>query len=181
MKQELFPAHLRGNIQSEVSLARRTTLGVGGKGLYYCEPSDEAQLEDLLVFLQNAGVACKVLGAGSNVVIPDKGYEGCVIRLGRDFRYAKELQPGMIEVGASMPLMTLARTMANAGYSGLEFAGGIPASLGGAICMNAGAHGGEMSSLVEMVHVVSPDGSAWLAKRSWTSPTAILSCRKGEW
>lgn len=94
-----------------------------------------------------------VLGKGSNVIIPDAGLTIPVIQLGRGFRYLKEVSENIFEVGGTYSVMALSRDLSNRGFTGLEFAGGIPASIGGAIKMNAGAHYGEFSNIVEEVSV----------------------------
>lgn len=94
------------------------------------------------------GSPVRVLGAGSNLVIDDAGVPGVVLKAGRGLRYVKPLGEGRFEAGAALPLMSLARRMCDAGWSGLEFAGGIPGSVGGALRMNAGAYGRQTADLL---------------------------------
>ena len=103
----------------------------------------------------------RVIGAGSNLLIADSGFSDWVIKLDRGFRCYSPVsgQAACFDVSGAMPLMTLSRELSDQGYSGLEFAGGIPAVLGGAITMNAGAHGGEMSDIVSEVEILTVDGT----------------------
>jgi UDP-N-acetylmuramate dehydrogenase len=100
----------------------------------------------------------QVLGAGSNSLFPDEGFFSPLIRLAGDFKSFSELKEGVFQVGGAVGLMRLARAVSEQGYSGLEFAGGIPGSFGGAVFMNAGAHGGEIGNVIKSVRVVLPDG-----------------------
>lgn len=134
-----------------------STFCIGGPVDCLFEPNSEQELLALLRAARSAGQAVKILGAGSNLLISDQGVQDCVLRLGRGFRYCKALGDDRFEVGASSALMSLSRDLSEQGYSGLEFAGGIPASFGGALRMNAGAHGGQIWERLERVRFVSPE------------------------
>jgi UDP-N-acetylmuramate dehydrogenase len=142
-----------------ISGARCSTFGIGGVIQYLVEPRNENELEAAVRVLRSYSMPWRILGAGSNVLLPDEGLPGFTLRLGREFRYCR---PGgssnEFEIGAAMSLMSLSRDLSDAGMSGLEFAGGIPASIGGAVTMNAGAHGGEMSSVLTSVRFIGPAG-----------------------
>lgn len=136
--------------------AKLTTAAVGGEVPYLVEPASFQEAAELLKFLSEFKVKFRILGAGSNLLIPDAGVEGAVIRLGRNFRYFEPLnEAGLFKVGAAMSLMSLSRELSAAGFSGLEFAGGIPATVGGAVRMNAGAHGAEISQVLESVEILA--------------------------
>jgi UDP-N-acetylmuramate dehydrogenase len=155
-------------IQTAHPLAPLTTSLTGGKARFFMEINTINELSHALRLAAKSGISCKLLGNGSNVLVPDAGLDGCVIKLGRGFRWVDCPEAGVFTVGASMPLMTLARQCSGDGWSGLEFAGGIPASMGGAIKMNAGAHGGDCSGVVEAVEVVSESNNwepVWLEAR----------------
>lgn len=134
-----------------------STMYVGGELALLVEPQSEEELQRTCVVLAQHQRPIKLLGAGSNILIPDSGIGDVVLRLGRGFR---TLQSKLNEfyVGGAMSLMSLSRELSEAGFSGLEFAGGIPASLGGAVRMNAGAHGGEMAEVLKSVRVCSRGG-----------------------
>lgn len=135
-----------------------TTFAIGGS-CTLVEPIAEAQLIQVMRLFHAEGVSPQLLGAGSNLLIPDEGIQVPVIRLGHGFNFVKQLDHRRFEVGGAVSLMRLSRNLSDMGFSGLEFAGGIPASLGGALRMNAGAHGGEIATLLERARCVLPDGT----------------------
>ena len=137
---------------------RCTTFAIGGPIAYLVEPADIGSLCTLISGLHREGFLYRVLGAGSNLLIADEGISGIVIRLGVGFRTIDQRLGGVFSIGAASSVMRLARDISAAGFAGLEFAGGVPASLGGAIVMNAGAHGGEFGDVLERVGVVLKDG-----------------------
>lgn len=136
-----------------VPLAALTTFAIGGPVACLAEPDSPAELGRLLQFLSAEGIPWRILGAGSNILAADEVHPGCVIRLGRGLRYVHPCGGGVFRVGGAMALMSLSRELSEGGFAGLEFAGGIPASLGGAVRMNAGAHGAEMASVLRSLTV----------------------------
>lgn len=151
-------AKLGLNVRLGVLGKSLTTYNIGGPLQFFVEPDNRDQLQELFKILSSAGAKFRVLGAGSNLLIADKGLSGWVIRLGPGFRYLNSIDAQHFEVGASMSLMSLCRNMSGQGLSGLEFAGGIPASIGGAVRMNAGAHHGEICSVIKDLEVLTPEG-----------------------
>jgi len=136
-----------------------TTYAIGAALRFLVEPETEAQLSRFLLALRGEDIPLRYLGAGSNLLLPDTPLDVVVIRLGRGFGAVQALEgEGNFRVGASASLMRISRTFSEDGYAGLEFAGGIPASLGGAARMNAGAHGGEMVNVIHALHVMHPLG-----------------------
>ncbi len=158
-------------VREGVAGARYTTFAIGGPLQYLVEPCDLDALARLRARLHAEGVPSRALGAGSNLLIPDEGIAGVVIRLGEGFRLLKDRTKGIFSVGASFSVMRLSRDLSRAGFAGLEFAGGIPASFGGAVFMNAGAHGGEFGDVVERVTVVHRDGAIDTIERGALSMT----------
>jgi len=148
---DLAPAlpDLRGRLAANQSLADITWFRVGGPAQALFVPADAA---DLAYFLTNmpAELPITVIGLGSNLLVRDGGVPGIVIRLGRGFAQIA-VEPGnRIRAGAAVPDAKLARAAADAGIAGLAFYRGIPGSIGGALRMNAGAHGRETrDALVE--------------------------------
>lgn len=142
-----------------------TTFAIGGPLAYLVEPKNTAALSGLMVTLHDLSLPFRILGAGSNVLVPDEGVSEIVIRLGEGFRSIERRGDGLFGVGASVSVMRLSRDLSMGGFAGLEFAGGIPASFGGAAVMNAGAHGGEFGDILERVTVVLPDGSIEVVER----------------
>lgn len=161
------------SIRSGVSGASLTTMAVGGDVDWLIEPQSEKELSAVLRALSGEGIPFRIIGAGSNIVIPDRGIHVPVIRLGRGFRET-EINGAKVKAGGSVSLMQLSRAASEAGLEGFEFAGGIPASVGGAVRMNAGAHGGEISSVLEWVRYILPTGEAQSVKAS----TLAFSYRK---
>jgi len=133
-----------------------TTFAIGGPLACVLDIGDAAALCHLVEVLRAQQLRYRILGAGSNVLIDSEGLSSVVVRLGKEFQTAEFRAHGRVRVGGAFSLMRLSRLTATAALSGLEFAGGIPASMGGAIFMNAGAHGGECGEIVEEVTVVIP-------------------------
>lgn len=153
---ELSSAH-KFRIREGVLGKTVTTFCIGGPLRCLFEPNSQEELAAILKAAQDSGIECKILGAGSNLLISDHGVSAWVVRLGRAFRFCNPLGEGRFEVGAASSLMSLSREFAAQGFQGLEFAGGIPASLGGAIRMNAGAHGGQIWDCLESIKFLDPE------------------------
>lgn len=105
----------------------------------------------------SGGIPYMILGNGSNVLVRDGGYDGILVKLGEGFA-GIEIEGNIVKAGASALLSVAARTAAAKSLSGLEFASGIPGSVGGGLFMNAGAYGGEMKDVVKYVKAISRDG-----------------------
>jgi UDP-N-acetylmuramate dehydrogenase len=145
-------------VQENVPAARATTIAAGGQIAALFEISSILDLQRIYRDCLDLNLSPRVLGAGSNLLVPDGLFLEPVLRFGRSFRSWEKIDSHTIRVQASMPVMNLARDVARTGLSGLEFAAGIPASLGGAIFMNAGAHNSDFSEIVKSVHLMLPDG-----------------------
>lgn len=134
-------------------LGPMTTYGVGGPAALFAEVDEPEDLEIVRGLLRGSGLATLVVGRGSNLLVADAGFDGVVVHLGRGFasvtlpRFHPDAPgPWVVRVGAAVPLPSLARQAADAGWSGLSWAVGVPGSVGGAIRMNAGGHGADMAS-----------------------------------
>jgi UDP-N-acetylmuramate dehydrogenase len=149
--------HLGLRVRSDLLGSACSTFSIGGPLACLIEPKDLSELSTACKLLREEGLVPRILGAGSNLLLPDEGVATPIIRLGQGFRKVN-VSASVVEVGAASSLMSLARSVSDAGLSGLEFAGGIPASVGGAVCMNAGAHGGEISQVIESTSVLLADG-----------------------
>lgn len=135
-----------------------TTFRIGGPARYFAEPENEDALKQLLRFTHEAGVTPFIMGRGSNLLIADEGIDTVVIHLGDRFsgiRFDGETVTAL----AGTSLSALSQAAAENGLTGLEFASGIPGSLGGAVYMNAGAYGGEMKEIVRETTALLPDGT----------------------
>ncbi|MFT0819023.1 UDP-N-acetylmuramate dehydrogenase [Synechococcus sp. W60.3] len=149
-------ALLSGRIQSGIPLAPLTTFRVGGKAEWYCEPRSHLELQQCLAWARAEGIPTTLLGAGSNLLISDAGLKGLVIGT-RRLRGIQLLEGGRMWAAAGEPLVNLARAAAKQGWSGLEWAIGIPGTLGGAVVMNAGAHGRAMSDVLVEVQILDEE------------------------
>ncbi|MCB0336634.1 MAG: UDP-N-acetylmuramate dehydrogenase, partial [Bdellovibrionales bacterium] len=138
--------------------SRYTTVSCSGSIRRLIEPDSPEELSAALEFLNANSITWRVLGAGSNLIIRDNLMDAWVLKLGRGFRYFTEINSSRFLVGAGMSLMNLSRRLSEKGMSGLEFAGGIPATVGGATRMNAGAHGGQMSDVLTSIRYMTPEG-----------------------
>ena len=145
-------------IQEGEPLAPRTTFRIGGPAdrLYTLE--NLGQLKGLLQALEQGNIPRMVLGKGSNLLVSDKGYRGAVLALAGEFQKVELLPGGRVLAGAGAPLASVCAFARDRGLSGLEFAWGIPGSIGGAAYMDAGAYGGEMKDVVVKVRHLTPDG-----------------------
>ncbi|MDT7946045.1 MAG: FAD-binding protein, partial [Cyanobacteriota bacterium PSP.bin.10] len=149
-------ALLSGRIQPGIPLAPLTTFRVGGKAEWYCEPRSHLELQQCLAWARAEGIPTTLLGAGSNLLISDAGLKGLVIGT-RRLRGMQLLAGGRMWAAAGEPLVNLARAAARQGWSGLEWAIGIPGTLGGAVVMNAGAHAWAMADVLVEVQILDEE------------------------
>ncbi len=140
-------------VRDDVSMAPLTTFRIGGRASLFLEPDAVADLHAVARAVAKTQIPVAVLGKGSNVLVADEGFAGLVVRLGRGFRWSAR-EGDVVTAGGAMPLPALAGVAQQHGLAGLGFGVAIPASLGGAVRMNAGAHDGQMSDVVGAVDVV---------------------------
>ncbi len=145
-----------GKVEENVALSRYTTYKVGGKARVVVYPKNAQSLTKLIKLIKNEKVPYKILGNGSNLLFSDKVFEGVIIRL-TEFNDIKFLAGQKIRVGAGYSLMKLSLQAAKKGLAGLEFASGIPGTVGGSVYMNAGAYKSDMGYVVKEVKVLTPD------------------------
>lgn len=143
-------------LRRDVALADFTTWKVGGPAAWFAEPDSQEQLLALLAWARQQGLDARVIGAGSNLLVSDDGLPGLTICNRRLQGAVLDAVTGVIDVQAGEPIPTLARRAARSGLAGLEWAVGIPGTLGGAAVMNAGAQGGCTADVLESVLVVDP-------------------------
>ena len=144
-----------GTYKENISLSKCTTYKVGGEAKLMVWPNSISGLSSLLDMLNKEKIKHKVLGNGSNVIFSDQVYDGVIIKL--DELNNIEINDTTVIVGAGVSLVKLSYKVASEGLSGLEFAAGIPATIGGAVYMNAGAYKSDMSEVVKKVKVLTPD------------------------
>ena len=140
-------------VEKNVSLAKYTTMRVGGPADYFVEPRDEKTLICVLRAARECGVPLLLMGNGSNLLVRDGGFRGVAVRLGKGFSVISATESGLYAQSGAL-LSALARTAADESFTGLEFAQGIPGTVGGGVYMNAGAYGGELAQAVESVRAL---------------------------
>ena len=159
----LSQAFPQKQILQNAPMSRYTTLRLGGPADVLVEVADGRQLSAAITIARELDVPVTVLGNGSNLLVRDGGIRGLVIHLGDLFAEISEPAPlpdgrFALTAQAGAPLQKLANRAADAALTGLEFAGGIPGTVGGAVYMNAGAYGGEMKDVVSGITAVTHTG-----------------------
>jgi UDP-N-acetylenolpyruvoylglucosamine reductase len=153
-------------LRANEPLARRTTLGLGGAARWYAEP---ASVDDLVTLLRAAAeldLRWFVLGRGSNLLVPDEGYDGLILHLdAARWGAVTDLGEGRFRVGGGTRLKELCGVAAREGRAGFEFLEGIPGTVGGSLRMNAGAMGGWIFDVVESIEWLTPQGRVRAARR----------------
>ena len=137
-------------------MKNHTSFKVGGPADIFIEPDDRAELVKAIKDLREQGVSYYIIGNGSNLLVSDKGLRGAVVKIGDKFG-SVSINNDIITAESGVLLSTLSKMAAREGLTGMEFASGIPGSLGGAVTMNAGAYGGEMKDIVEWVELLDQD------------------------
>ena len=145
-----------GRVEANVSLSKYTTYRVGGIALAMVYPKSVKKLISLVKLLTGSKIKYKVIGNGSNLLFSDKNFNGVIIKL-TELTNIKFLSYNKIRVEAGYSLPKLSLLVAKKGLAGLEFASGIPGTVGGAIFMNAGAYKSDMGYIVQSVRVLTPD------------------------
>ena len=136
-----------------------TTLKLGGPADWLALPRNGEEIAGLIREAREAGMPVTVIGHGSNLLVLDGGIRGLTIRIGRNMREIRR-NGNRLEAQAGAMLSALAAAAADAGLAGLEFAGGIPGTVGGGLAMNAGAYDGEMSQVTAGAEGLTPEGKA---------------------
>ncbi len=169
-----------GKIKENEPLANHTTMKIGGPADLYIEPSSVESLKKIMELIQRHQIKWTAIGRGSNLLISDDGIEGAVIKLGRGLDHM-DLQGSELKVGAGYSIVALSTQISRKGYSGLEFASGIPGSVGGAVYMNAGAHGSDISKILKSAHILFEDGNMqWLSNEEmdFSYRTSVLQKKR---
>ena len=156
-----FYGHLQeivgeGQCHTEESMAAHTTFRVGGPAEYYVRPA-RGQVPQVAALCQQYGIPWCVIGNGSNLLVGDRGIRGVVMEIGKTVA-AVSVQGDRVTAEAGALLSYVAGRAAGEGLSGMEFAAGIPGSVGGAVVMNAGAYGGEMKDVLKKAFHISASG-----------------------
>ena len=153
----LIKPSFSGTCLLDESMARHTTFRIGGPAALFLECADLSDLTLALPILGELGLPYLVVGKGSNLLVHDQGFPGAIITLGSSFRSSRIMEEeGLLVAGAGVPLSRLVTDVYKEGLSGLEFAVGIPGTLGGAITMNAGTSSEGIGQHVDSITVLDP-------------------------
>ena len=146
-----------GSVGENEPLARFTTWRIGGPARFFCRVRTEGGLARALAAAASDGLPLALLGMGSNILVADAGFPGYVLRLEGDFLKVT-IEGSRVTAGGGAALGGVCAAAARAGLSGIEAISGIPSSIGGAVRINAGAYGGEIFDVLEMVSLISRAG-----------------------
>lgn len=147
----------RGDICLQEPMQKHTTFRIGGPADCFVQIENKEQLIRLQRYLKQLGMPFFILGNGSNLLVSDKGYQGIVLQIGQKMSKI-EVNGNVITAQAGAAMSQVARAALEHGLAGLEFASGIPGTIGGGVVMNAGAYDGELSGVVTQVNVVNSEG-----------------------
>ena len=145
------------NVKLQEPMSRHTTFGIGGPADFYLCPHSTKEVQEIVEICKEENLPYFVLGNGSNLLVSDKGYRGVVIQLWKNFSDIT-VKDCCIQAKAGALLSKVAVEALEAGLTGMEFASGIPGTIGGAAFMNAGAYGGEMKDIIKSVKVLDTQG-----------------------
>jgi UDP-N-acetylmuramate dehydrogenase len=152
-------ARFGARVRAAMPLAELTSFRIGGPADLFVAVEDETELMHAKAAAYRAGVPCFCLGAGTNLLVSDRGMRGLVVRLGDGFGKIK-IDDTKVVAGAAAAFGALVEAVVDRGLEGLEFGEGIPGTVGGGLVMNAGAFGGEIARVVTLVHGVTEAGEA---------------------
>jgi UDP-N-acetylmuramate dehydrogenase len=165
LEQELS-ARFGPRVKASMPLKTMTSFQIGGPADLFLTVEDETELMHAKAAAHRANVPCFCLGAGTNLLISDRGMRGLVVRLGEGFKRIIFDADGIsVVAGAAAQFGTLVESVVERGLEGLEFGEGIPGTVGGGLVMNAGAFGGEIAKVVTIVHGVTDAGAALALSR----------------
>lgn len=175
-------------------MKNHTTFRIGGPADALALPKTPEEVAEVVHFCHDHAQPYYVLGNGSNLLVSDEGYRGLVLQLYRNFNDI-QVNGETITVQSGAMLAAVARTAYQTGLTGLEFASGIPGTIGGAVVMNAGAYGGEMKNVLKEVTVLTKEGevlvipakalelgyrTSVIPKNGWIVLGAVLQLKKGD-
>ena len=145
------------NVLVDEPMKNHTTFRIGGPAKYFLQPCTVTEVASLLKICREEGIPFSIIGNGSNLLVSDTGVSGAVIQIYKNMNEIVVADDN-IKAQAGALLSQVAKAAVNASLSGLEFAAGIPGTVGGAVVMNAGAYGGEMKDVITQVTAISQEG-----------------------
>lgn len=151
--------HITGkeNVLTDELMSRHTTFRIGGPADFFVTPEKKEQIGQIIELCRGRNIPYYIVGNGSNLLVGDRGYRGVIIQVFKKMNQIRT-EGEKIYAQAGALLSKVAAAALEASLTGLEFASGIPGTLGGALRMNAGAYGGEMKQVTESAQVLTPDG-----------------------
>lgn len=182
------------NILADEPMSKHITFRVGGNADYYVTPENEQQIADVISYCKDSELSYYIIGNGSNLLISDEGFRGVIIEIGSKYNEIR-VEENKIIAKAGAILARVATKALEAELTGMEFAHGIPGTLGGAVTMNAGAYGGEMKDILESVRVLNAEGEfkclkkeeldlgyrhSIVAEKNYIVLEAVISLKKGK-
>lgn len=199
MRSEAFTASLKAaagaeHIFENEPMERHTSFRIGGPADYFVAPASPEALRNVLLAAREREVPVFIMGNGSNLLVSDSGYRGMVVQIGKEMNRI-DTAGDAIEAQAGALLSVISRAALSEGLTGLEFAGGIPGSLGGACVMNAGAYDGEMRMTIRSARILDEDlnirelsaeemelgyRSSIFQRKKWIVLSARMELRRGD-
>ncbi len=155
--KDILKAKVTGTLLWDEPMKKHTTFGIGGPADVLVSPRDESDLQQILSISHEYDTPVTIIGNGSNLLVADEGIDGIVATLSNRLNNIS-VQEDRLMAGAGCQLARLTRVAADAGLTGLEFAVGIPGTVGGAVVMNAGTREGSIADVVTTVRAISHDG-----------------------
>lgn len=157
--EKLLTVSKESHIKTKEEMRKHTTFRVGGPAAYFVTPKGEEELKGVVSLCQANGVEYFILGNGSNLLVGDDGFDGVVISMTGGFSFCEaDSETGFVRAGAGASLARVAKAALERSLTGLEFAAGIPGTLGGAVVMNAGAYGSEIKDVLKYARIMTPEG-----------------------
>ncbi|MAR35604.1 uncharacterized protein METZ01_LOCUS16384 [marine metagenome] len=148
---------VKGTFLRNEPMAKHTSYGIGGPAQAYITPADENDLKQILIFAKDKGINTFFAGSGSNLLVADEGFEGIVITLGKSFTKLG-IDGNKMEAQVGVMLGKIVKETIKRNLTGMESMIGVPGTLGGALIMNAGAFGGEISNCLDIIKVMLING-----------------------
>lgn len=145
-------------VLTDEPMSKHTTFRIGGNADVFVSISNETELVELIAYLKEEQVPYYIIGNGSNLLVSDKGFEGVIIEIGSNYKDIR-VRDNQIIARAGALLSAVSHVALENNLAGMEFASGIPGTVGGAIIMNAGAYGGEMKQVASQIKAIMPDGT----------------------
>ncbi len=192
--KELCAAVGAENVLRDEPMSRHTTFRIGGPADFFVQPSCMEEIKAVRELCRSGKMPCYIMGNGSDLLVGDRGYRGVIIQICKRMNEVRA-EGERIFVQSGALLSKTASAAYDASLTGMEFASGIPGTVGGALRMNAGAYDGEMKQIVESVEVLTADGevlvlsvgelgmgyrTSVISKNDYVALSAVLKLKKGE-